>query len=65
MFLVFNKEKVYAYIVSVVTVCFLFFIAGITTPKTVETSGNIINRDKNSLNDVNDINVNNTVKLRK
>lgn len=65
MFLVFNKEKVYAYIVSVITVCCLFFIAGITMPKTVETSGNTINENNNSLNNINNtnsINVNNTVK---
>ena len=28
MFLVFNKEKVYTYIVSILTVIMLFFIAG-------------------------------------
>lgn len=65
MFLVFNKEKVYAYIVSVITVCCLFFIAGLTTPKTVETSGNTINQNNNILNITNNVNVNNTVKFRK
>jgi len=39
MFLVFNKEKICAYIVSVLTVCLLFFIAG-TTENIVETSSN-------------------------
>ena len=39
MFLVFNKEKICAYIVSVLTVCFLFFIAS-TTENVVETSSN-------------------------
>ena len=28
MFLVFNKEKVYTYIISILTVIMLFFIAG-------------------------------------
>ena len=27
MFLVFNKEKIYAYVVSILTVCLLFFTA--------------------------------------
>ena len=31
MFLVLNKEKISAYFVSVLTVCFLFFIASNTT----------------------------------
>ena len=52
MFLVFNKEKIYAYIVSVVTVCFLFFIAGNSQTKTVETSTLINNVIQNKLNDL-------------
>lgn len=39
MFLVFNKEKICAYFVSVLTVCILFFIAS-TTEKSIETSTN-------------------------
>lgn len=38
MFLVFNKEKIYAYLVSILTVCLLFFIASTSAPKDVETS---------------------------
>ena len=38
MFLVFNKEKIYAYLVSILTVCLLFFIASTNTNKDVETS---------------------------
>ena len=41
MFFVFNKEKIYAYVVSVLTVCLLFFIASISTEKVTETSSNI------------------------
>lgn len=59
MFLVFNKEKLYAYIVSVLTVCCLFFIASNTTEKVVETSSNT-NHDYNVYQ--NNLNVNNTVK---
>ena len=40
MFLVFNKEKIYAYLVSILTVCLLFFIASTNMPKDVETSAN-------------------------
>lgn len=40
MFFVLNKEKIYAYIVSVLTVCLLFFIASSSTEKVVETSSN-------------------------
>lgn len=42
MFLVFNKEKIYTYIVSILTVVLLFFVAsninGISGGKVVETS---------------------------
>lgn len=43
MFLVFNKEKIYAYIVSILTVCLLFFTAGAfnkNAENTQETSSN-------------------------
>lgn len=43
MFLVFNKEKIYAYIVSILTVCLLFFTASTmnkTEEKTEEASSN-------------------------
>lgn len=44
MFFVVNKEKLYAYIVSIVTVAMLFAMAGILVPNnTVETSANIQN----------------------
>ena len=38
MFLVFNKEKIYAFLVSILTVFLLFFIASTNTQKDVETS---------------------------
>ena len=38
MFLVFNKEMIYAYLVSILTVCLLFFIASTNTDNDVETS---------------------------
>lgn len=59
MFLVFNKEKICAYLVSVITVCALFFIASTTTNKTIETSSNTINNNEIMANN---INMNNTVK---
>ena len=62
MFLVLNKEKMCAYVVSVLTVCFLFFIAN-TTENIVETSSNTNTAnyiDQNNTNTVNYINQNNT-----
>ena len=43
MFFVINKEKLYAYVVSIITVVMLFVVAGMIAPKnnTVETSANI------------------------
>ena len=44
MFLVVNKEKIYAYLVSILTVCLLFFIASTNTVdkgKEVETSTDV------------------------
>lgn len=43
MFLVFNKEKIYAYLVSIITVVFLFCIAGI-----YEGEGNAIQASSNT-----------------
>lgn len=40
MFLVFNKEKIQTYLVSILTVAVLVGIANIETIKTVETSTN-------------------------
>ncbi len=40
MFLVFNKEKIYAYVISVLTVVLLFFIANTSTEDVEETSSN-------------------------
>ena len=53
MFLVINKEKLLAYIVSIVTVVMLFVMAGIITPKgnTVETSANIQKQDVTNNNE--------------
>ena len=41
MFLVFNKEKIYAYLVSILTVCLLFFIASTNNQKDIETDSKI------------------------
>lgn len=44
MFLVVNKEKIYAYLVSILTVCLLFFIASTNTVdkgNDVETSTDV------------------------
>ncbi len=52
MFLVINKEKICAYIVSVLTVCFLFIIASNNNfnEKKVETSSNIYNvKEENNI----------------
>ena len=38
MFLVFNKQKIYAYLIVFVTVISLFFMAGTKTEDTLETS---------------------------
>lgn len=44
MFLVFNKEKIYTYIISILTVILLFFVAGningISGGEAVEASSN-------------------------
>ena len=50
MFLVLNKEKITAYVVSILTVCCLFFIAGNTQEKdkTEATSVNIQIEDNTS-----------------
>lgn len=41
MFLVFNKEKIYAFLVSILTVCLLFFIASTNKEKEIETSADV------------------------
>ena len=43
MFFVVNREKLYAYIVSIATVVMLFIMAGVLTPDndTMEASANI------------------------
>lgn len=73
MFLVLNKEKISAYIVSILTVCFLFFIANNVRNDNKEntqmTSIEVKNEDGNNTNST--INVNNaenkgnTIKNRK
>lgn len=52
MFFVINKDKLFAYVVSVVTVVMLFMMAGIFMPNnnTIETSSNI---QKNELKESN------------
>ena len=72
MFLVINKEKICAYIVSVLTVCFLFIIASNNNfnEKKVETSSNTYSlnaKEENSTNTNNcdSKNKNNIVQNRK
>lgn len=62
MFLVFNKEKIYAYIVSVLTVVALFFIASTTVENVVETSSNTNTVYNIYENSTNTIDTNNIVK---
>ena len=63
MFLVINKEKVYAYVVSVCTIITLFFLFGMINSnfgETEETSSNIeLNTQVNSVNVYNNNNSNN------
>jgi peptidoglycan/xylan/chitin deacetylase (PgdA/CDA1 family) len=60
MFLVFNKEKIYAYLVSIVTVIVLFFSAGVfmnNSENIIETSTTVqkklpiynVNTDENKI----------------
>lgn len=56
MFLVFNKEKIYTYIISVLTVCVLLFIAS-NNNNTVETSSKV---NKNIPNIITQNNITNT-----
>lgn len=64
MFLVINKEKVYAYIVSVFTIVTLFVMSGILNSnfdKTEQTSSNIeLNNTGNATINVDINNINNT-----
>ena len=56
MFFVINKEKVYAYVVSILTIVTLFFMSQVlnTDLKTTEvTSANVVNNENNNV--VNDI----------
>lgn len=61
MFLVINKEKVYAYVVSVFTIVTLFMMSGMINSNlnnTEKTSSNIEqnNQDNNNNNNSNNIN---------
>ena len=67
MFLVLNKEKIIAYLVSILTVCLLFFVANNVSLESKEnitqTSVNIDNNyiENNTINN-NDIYMNNIAK---
>lgn len=66
MFLVLNKEKISAYIVSVLTVCFLFFIASNATTNEMEntetTSVKVeVNETKEENKTTNNTNMNNVI----
>lgn len=63
MFLVFNREKIYAYLISVLTVCFLFFLAN-SVNDTVETSSNLTNNIQNDVIENNITNNGNNVNYR-
>lgn len=63
MFLVFNKEKIYAYLISVLTVCFLLFLAS-TGKDTVETSSNLSKNIQNNVIQNNIANNGNTLNYR-
>ena len=64
LFLVINKEKIYAYVVSILTIVTLFFMSSMMNSDSKETedaSSNIvenINSTINSTNNVNNQNVN-------
>lgn len=59
MFLVVNKEKISAYIISVLTVCFLFFIANNATKNemgnTTATSVNVENLNNYNMNNTKNV----------
>ena len=70
IFLVINKEKVYAYVVSVFTIVTLFLMSGFMNSKFIEeseeVSGNIIsNTYTNNIIENNNINVTNNVVVDK
>lgn len=50
MFFVFNKEKIYSYIIAVSTVIILFAVSTIYSEKdgTIEVSTNIVNQNVNN-----------------
>ena len=59
MFIVFNKEKITAYIVSILTVCFLFFVAN-SVPEKEKAEPTSVNIQKDN-STINNKNMNNTV----
>lgn len=61
MFFVFNKEKIYSYIIAVSTVIILFAISTLYLDNnTIEASSNIINEETSVMNNTsNETNVNN------
>lgn len=57
IFFVINKEKVYAYVVSILTIVTLFFMSHIMNSdinETEVTSGNIVNNDLTIQNNTNE-----------
>lgn len=64
MFLVLNKEKISAYIVSVLTVCFLFFIASNATTNEMEnTETTSVKVEVNETKEENKTTTNNTTNM--
>ena len=61
MFLVINKEKVYAYVVSILTIVTLFFMSHVLNTDisgSEETSANVVNSQNLNVNSDININVN-------
>ena len=66
MFFVINKEKIYAYVVSVLTIVILFFVSSFFKPdieNTEPVSSNVI-QNSNVENTISDIVSNNELEVR-
>ena len=64
MFLVINKEKVYAYVVSILTIVTLFFMSHILNTDiggSEETAANVVNSQSENCNTGENINVNTNI----
>lgn len=59
MFLIINKEKIYAYVVSVLTIVILFFISSFLNSDINDTQSTSVNIEKNEI--VNNTFLDNTI----